>query len=82
MNYNEIADVIDRFVDGTAGAWEWDDQFLGTKYDDPFLRYVQQRVLAISFEFPPGPAGGYTNAAGLEALKGLAQELRSRTSEK
>jgi hypothetical protein len=78
MDYNELAGVIERFVDGTAAPWEWEEYFLATKYEDPFLHHVQQRVLAASFEFPPGAEGGYTSAEGLSALKELAEELRSR----
>jgi hypothetical protein len=78
MNYNEVADVIERFVNGTAGPLEWDNCFLGTRYEDPFLRQIQERALAVSFEFPPGPSGGYTSAEGLEVLRELAEALRSQ----
>jgi hypothetical protein len=77
MSYNELADVIDRFVDGTAAPWEWEEYFLVTKYNDPFLRHIQQRVLAVSFEFPPDAEGGYTNSEGLAVLRSLADRLRS-----
>ena len=77
-DYNELAAVIERFVDGTAAPWEWEEHFLTTKYEDPFLRHVQQRVLAVSFEFPAGAEGGYTSAEGLSVLRQLAGELRSR----
>jgi hypothetical protein len=78
MDYNQLADVIERFVNGTAKPWEWDDYFIGAKYkDDPFLRDIQRRALAVSFEFPPGTEGGYTNAEGLNVLRGLAEQLRS-----
>jgi hypothetical protein len=77
MNYNEMADVIERFVDGTVAPWEWEEYFLVTKYGDPFLRDIQQRVLAVSFEFPPDAEGGYTNSTGLAVLRSLADQLRS-----
>lgn len=77
MGYNEMADVIERFVDGTSAPWEWEEYFLTAKYKDPLLRQVQQRVLAASFEFPPGAEGGYTNSEGLAVLRGLADQLRS-----
>lgn len=79
MEYDEIAAVIERFVDGTAAPWEWEEYFLANKYEDPFLRHIQQRVLSASFEFPPGPKDGYTNAQGIESLRGLINELRSRS---
>ena len=79
MNYNEMADAIERFVDGTAAPWEWEEYFLAAKYDDPFLRHVQKRVLALSFEFPSNSRSEYTSPEGLIVLKELAKELRSRT---
>jgi hypothetical protein len=77
MSYNEMADVIERFVEGMSAPWEWEEYFLAAKYDDALLRYVQQRVLAVSFEFPPGAEGGYTNSEGFAVLRSLADQLRS-----
>jgi hypothetical protein len=77
MSYDEMADAIERFVDGSSASWEWEEYFLTAKYEDPLLKHVQQRVLAVSFEFPPGAEGGYTSAEGLEVLRDLAHRLRS-----
>lgn len=82
MNYNEMADAIERFVDGTAASWEWEEHFLTAKHDDPFLRYVQQRVLRVSFEFPSNSRNEYTSPEGLAVLKDLANELRLRAMAK
>jgi hypothetical protein len=79
MNYNEVADIIERFVNGTAGPWEWDDYTTGTKFDDPFLRSIQDRCRALWIEFPPIEKGHYTNADGIAVLSELVKELRSRT---
>jgi hypothetical protein len=78
MNYNNMADAIERFVDGTGAPWEWEEYFLATKYDDPFLRHIQERVLAVSFEFPSRSRNEYTSPEGMAVLKSLANELRSR----
>jgi hypothetical protein len=77
VNYNELADVIERFVNGTAKKWDWDDYIIGVRYKDPFLCDIQRRALAVSTEFPPGAEGGYTNSEGLAVLRGLADQLRS-----
>jgi hypothetical protein len=78
MNYNEMADIIERFVEGKSAPWEWEEYFQTGKYEDPFLRQAQRRVLTVSFEFPPGAEGGYTNSEGLAILRGLVDELRSK----
>ena len=82
MNYNELADAIERFLDGTAASWEWKEHFLTARYEDPFLRYVQQRVLRASFEFPSNSRTEYASPEGLAVLKELANELRSRAMAK
>jgi hypothetical protein len=81
MDYNEIAGAIERFINGTSAPWEWDDYFLGTKYEDPYLRSVQRRVLGLSTEFPPATNSEYTGADGVEVLRRLVKELRSRSPE-
>jgi hypothetical protein len=78
--YSELADVIERLVNGTSPPVEWDAYTLGKTYTDPFLVAVQRRMISVSFDFPPGSSRGYTNAAGLRILKDLVVELRSRAS--
>ena len=79
MDYNEVADVIERFVDGTDHPLDWDGYTMGTKFKDPFLRSVQDRCRALWIEYPPTEKGHYTNAEGLAVLRELVTELRSRS---
>jgi|HubBroStandDraft_5_1064220.scaffolds.fasta_scaffold1217808_2 hypothetical protein len=78
MNYSEVADIIQRFVNGTGGPLEWDGYTMGIKFEDPFLRSIQDRCRALWIEFPPTEKGQYTSAEGLAVLKELIKELRSR----
>jgi len=43
-SYTEIAEVIDRFVEGTSEDWEWEEYFLYMSYKDSFLECVASRV--------------------------------------
>ena len=79
MTYNEVADIIERFVNGTGGALEWDGYTMGMKCEDPFLRTIQGRCRALWIEFSPAEKGHYTSAEGFSVLKDLIKELRSRT---
>jgi len=81
MNFNEMADVIERFLNGTAGPWEWDDVFQGGTYEDPFLRSIQKRCLELDREFPPVVKGWYSSPEGLSVLRELVAALRSRSGE-
>jgi hypothetical protein len=78
MTYNEVADLIERFVNGTGDPLDWDGYTMGTKFADPFLRSIQDRCRALWIEFPPTEKGHYTNAEGLAVLRELVAELRAR----
>ncbi len=52
MDYDDLADVIERFIIGTSPPFEWDDYSLGRTYEDPFLDSVQRRMLSVAIEFP------------------------------
>jgi hypothetical protein len=78
MQYSEVADIIERFVNGTGGPVEWDAYTMGMKFEDPFLGLIQDRCRALWIEFPPTEKGQYTSAEGFAALKELVKELRSR----
>jgi hypothetical protein len=78
MDYNELADVIERFIGGTSGPLEWDIYSLGKTYEDPFLVSVQKRMLSVWVEFPPASKKEYTSPEGLAVLRKLVEELRSR----
>lgn len=77
-DYNELADVIERFIEGTSRRLEWDIYSLGKTYEDPFLASVQKRMLSVWVEFPPASKSEYTSAEGLAVLRELALELRKR----
>jgi hypothetical protein len=80
MNYNEVADIIERFANGTGSPLEWDGYTMGMKFEDPFLRSIQDRCRALWMEFPPATKREYTSPEGLAVLRMLVKELRSRSA--
>ena len=42
----EVADIIEQFVDGTGGRWDWDD-FTSTKIADPELDAIRVRCIEL-----------------------------------
>jgi len=77
-DYKEMADVIERFVNGTSAPWEWDDYFLGRNHEDPFLRAMQKRALRVWLEFPSATERERISAEGVNALRAMVRELRER----
>lgn len=78
LSHSEVAEIIERFVNGTGGPLEWDSYTMGMKFEDPFLRSIQERCRALWKEFPPTEKGQYTSTEGFAVLEELVKELRSR----
>jgi hypothetical protein len=49
--YLDVAKMLEDFVDGTGGQWDWDDYTSAMSYpDDPYLQEVQQRMMNLDTE--------------------------------
>jgi hypothetical protein len=42
MTRTKLADLLEGFVNGTCGDWEWDD-FLSVPHDDPEIEKIHER---------------------------------------
>ena len=73
----EVANTIDGFVNGTGNQWAWDG-FTSIRLDDPELEAIRQKVVALPAEYPPAHPREYCNEQGLEQMRQLVQDLRSR----
>lgn len=71
----EIATIIERFLDGTGGKWDWDD-LCSVKIEDPDLDHVRVLCSSTCITYPPTEKGHYCSSQGREYLRGLAQRLR------
>lgn len=71
----EVADIIQAFLDGKGGPYDWDD-FCTHFIPDPELDEIRLRCLGLNHEFPPGEAGGYCGPDGIEVLEGFVKQLR------
>jgi hypothetical protein len=71
----EIATIIDRFLDGTGGNWDWDD-LCSIKIEDPDLDHVRVLCSSACSVYPPTEKGHYCSPQGREYLRELARRLR------
>jgi len=71
----EIADTIERFLDGTCGMWDWDN-FCCVPISDPQLDSIRARCIALPQDYPPVEKGHYCSEAGIEVLRQIIFELR------
>ena len=75
----QVAKVIDDFVDGDRNQWEWDG-FISIRIDDPELEKIRQRCISVRDEFPPDKASDYCSPAGVEVMRKLSEGLRAKAA--
>ena len=71
----EIAKIIDEFLDGTCGKWDWDD-LCSIEIEDPELDRARLLCSTVCFVYPPTESGHYRSSEGREYLRELALRLR------
>jgi hypothetical protein len=74
----EVANTIEGFVNGTGNQWAWDG-FISIRLDDPELEAIREKIVALPVEFAPSNPTDYCNAAGIEKMRQLVQDLRTRS---
>lgn len=75
MSVPDVALVIDHFVMGESGEWDWDD-FISAPIDDPRLDSIRERCARLDEEFRPTRSDAYCGDEGLEVLRQFVRELR------
>ena len=76
-DYDEVASIIEAFVEGRSGQWDW-DEFTSIKKKDPYLESIRARCVKIPSEHPPKVPGAYCDREGLEVLLALARTIREK----
>ena len=71
----EVATIIESFLNGTAESRAWDD-FTSVPLSDPELERIRIRCAQLPKEFPPESASAYCNEQGIVVLKTYAQLLK------
>jgi hypothetical protein len=77
----EVAAILERFVQGTGPAREWDD-FISFQVADPELEAIAARCRQLPEEFPPEDLRHYTNTKGLAVLNQFIEQLRAQAQSK
>jgi len=76
----EVADLIERFIDGKISPHEWDD-FESIRGSTVGLESIRQRAVAISLDHPARSGfSEWCSPPGREALRSLAAEIRANAS--
>jgi hypothetical protein len=70
----EVATVIQEFLEGSGGEWAWDD-FLSFPIDDTELDRIRIRCAHLSGEF--AATEGYCGPEGFDVLRAYVRQLRA-----
>lgn len=79
MSRNEVASLLEDFLAGKGGEWDWDDFITATELHDEQLEAIRLRCAKLDSEFPPTKRGKYTNENGLEVIREYIRKLRADT---
>ena len=75
MTNEDVANIIEAFLNGTGEKWEWDD-FISIRQKDIYLENIRNICDTISLKYPSDKAGHYANDEGFKILKEIIKELR------
>jgi hypothetical protein len=73
----EVAKIIDDFISDNIGTYDWDD-FISIKITDPELERIRIFCLEVTDLYPSVEDGHYCSDEGINRLRGLADGLRNR----
>ena len=76
-----VASLMQSFVEGTGGPYDWDDFVCGGPVADPALEVIRARCASLPDEFPPEQDGHYCSEGGLAVMRTYIEQLRSRGCE-
>ena len=80
MTKTELANMIEAFVSGTCGEWDWDD-FVSVSHEDPEIEAIRQQCLRLDRLYPPRKPHEFCNDEGAAVLMEYVRELRVGKSE-
>lgn len=69
---SEVAEIIEQFLDGTGGPWDWDD-FTSIRIADPELEAIRVRCVELHHATI---SGQYCGPDGLAEMRRMVDQLR------
>jgi hypothetical protein len=71
----EVADILEDFVSGKGGNWDWDD-FISFRIADSELERIREHCANLDSEHP-SDKGRYCSEKGLEVIRDYIKLLRN-----
>jgi hypothetical protein len=77
LSNQEVAQILEDFLEGRGSRWAWDDFTLGMSFEDKNLEEIRIRCVGLSKEFPPNNPNEYCSEQGRDVLRSYIQQLRT-----
>jgi hypothetical protein len=75
LTREEVARILQNFLDGNGSPWDWDDVTSGMSFENSYLEDIRVRCAGLGEEFPPAKATEYCSEQGLEVIRAYIREL-------
>ena len=79
LSKHEVANTLERFINGSGEAWEWDDFINGSALQDESLERVRIQCQQLPSTHPPQEGHGYCSAKGVQTMKQMVVKLRGQS---
>jgi hypothetical protein len=79
LSKHEVANTLERFINGSGDAWEWDDFINGSTLQDEFLEGIRIQCQQLPSTHPPLEGQGYCSARGVQTMEQLVVKLRGQS---
>lgn len=78
LSHEEVAQILESFLQGKGNTLAWDGFTLGMSFDDEYLERIRIRCIGLSQEFPPNKPDEYCNEQVRDVIRSFIRELRSK----
>ena len=75
LTKTEVVNIINSFINGTTGEYDWDD-FISIPIEDPSLNEIRIYCANLRDVYPP-TAGSYCNEEGINQLRKVVENLNN-----
>jgi hypothetical protein len=79
LSKHEVANTLERFINDSSDAWEWDDFINGSSLQDESLERIRIQCQQLPSTHPPLEGHGYCSAQGIQIMKQLVLKLRGQS---
>jgi hypothetical protein len=75
LSYQEVAQILENFLEGEGNPSAWDGYTLGMSFDDKYLEEIRLRCVGLSQEFPPDNPSEFCNEQGRNVIRDYVKRL-------